>query len=299
MKLQIQSVIYRNEIESLKKAVMALKHSVQVCRKTGISLDVRLVYGDSSPEPVFSEQDVALFSRMLGDEVSFIYRPFGFNSGTAAGHNMMADCDDLDFVMIMNPDIIMEPRCITNLMTKLLEDEHVGMAEARQTPLEHAKTYDAATGETEWASTACVIIRKDAMQKIGGFDQASFFMYCDDLDFSWHLRLAGYKILYVPSAMAYHAKKLTNEAQWMPSSAEVYYSAEAAMLLAYKWSNKERADYLYNYYSEHGGDAEKKAAASYLDHKKSGKLPIQLDPEHKIARFLGNEYCDMRFNYGR
>ena len=43
-------------------------------------------------------------------------------------------------------------------------------------------------------------------------------MYCDDLIFSWRIRLAGYKIIYVPSAIAYHAKKkLAVDGGWKPT----------------------------------------------------------------------------------
>ena len=72
--------------------------------------------------------------------------------------------------------------------------------------------------------------------------QKPSFLYCDDLDFSWRVRLAGYKIIYMPSAIVYHAKNLSLSGTWQPTSAEIYYSAEAAMLLAYKWSNPERAE---------------------------------------------------------
>ena len=115
------------------------------------------------------------------------------------------------------------------------------MVEARQTPIEHQKEYDIKTLETQWATTACTVIRGDVFRKIGGFDADTFFLYCDDLDFSWRLRLAGYKIIYQPLAPAYHAKTVSAEGKWQPTQTEVYYSAEAAILMAHKWSNPERA----------------------------------------------------------
>ena len=51
-------------------------------------------------------------------------------------------------MMIMNPDVILEPDGV--LLEMVLKDPKVGLAEARQTPLEHAKEYDIKTGgETE------------------------------------------------------------------------------------------------------------------------------------------------------
>lgn len=56
------------------------------------------------------------------------------------------------------------------------------------------------------------------------------------------VRLAGYKVIYVPSAVAFHDKRVSANAEWQPTNAERYYSAEAALFMAYKWSNPERVE---------------------------------------------------------
>lgn len=294
--LQVQSVIYKNHPESLLKAIKALKQSVYIANKKYQPLKVHLVYGDASDSPVLNETYLDIIKDTLQDFITFEYKIFGFNSGTAKGHNLLGKEANTDYMLIMNPDVILEPSCLTKLL-KVLENDEVGMSEARQTPLEHAKKYDAATGETEWASTACAVFKTDIFHQIGGFDADSFFMYCDDLDFSWRMRLAGKKIMYVPSAMIYHAKTLSLDASWKPTSAEIYYSAEAAILLAYKWSNPERVKLLCEQFSKYGGESEKKAAQEFEKRKSQNRLPEIIDKEHKIARFLGDDYCEMRFHY--
>lgn len=298
MQLQIQSVIYGNEKESLMKAIKALKQAVMVYHRKIGELSASLIYGDSSPTPILDNADVLAIKEELGKVMGFQYRVFGFNSGTAKGHNLMAQNTDADVLMIMNPDVILEPNCLCRLLQPF-QQEDVGMVEARQTPLEHAKEYNKKTGETEWASTACTVFKTDIYQKINGFDAETFFLYCDDLDFSWRVRLAGYKIIYMPSAIVYHAKTLSLTGTWQPTSAEIYYSAEAAMLLAYKWSNPERAEKLCKMYLQHGGESEKKAAHEFERRKKAGTLPEMIDPDHKIGKFLGDEYCEMRFKFKR
>ena len=72
------------------------------------------------------------------------------------------------------------------------------MTEARQTPVEHHKEYDPQTGVTSWAATALAMIPYAVFQEVGGFDEKTFFMYCDDVDFSWMVREAGYQIIYGP-----------------------------------------------------------------------------------------------------
>jgi GT2 family glycosyltransferase len=55
----------------------------------------------------------------------------------------------------------------------------------------------------EWASGACLLVRRDALDKLGGFDEA-FFLYCDDMDLCRRLRDVGLEILFVPEAVALH-----------------------------------------------------------------------------------------------
>ncbi|MBI2463907.1 glycosyltransferase family 2 protein [Candidatus Peregrinibacteria bacterium] len=58
-------------------------------------------------------------------------------------------------------------------------------------------------------SGACPIYRKKALEdvKINGeyFDE-DFFMYKEDIDISWRMRLLGWNIAYIPKAVAYHAR---------------------------------------------------------------------------------------------
>ncbi|MCU6726491.1 dTDP-Rha:alpha-D-GlcNAc-pyrophosphate polyprenol%2C alpha-3-L-rhamnosyltransferase [uncultured Clostridium sp.] len=297
-KIQIQSVIYGNEKQSLYRAIKALVQAVKVYKKRGNLISAQLVYGDASPEKIFNEEDIDYIKEITADEIEFAYKYFGFNSGTAKGHNLMASEADGEYILIMNPDVILETSALVHMFDAFDQDEKIAMVEARQTPLEHAKEYDQKTGETEWASTACTIFRKKAYDEIGGFDADTFFLYCDDLDFSWRLRLAGYKIVYVPNAVVYHAKTLTTDACWKPTGAEVYYSAEAALLLAYKWSNFDRVKHLKKVFENVGGEAEKKAVNEFVKRESENKLPDCIDPDHKIARFLDDDYCEMRFKIG-
>ena len=169
MKLQIQSVIYGNQVDALVKAMKALQQAVKVYHRRVGDLQVRLIYGDSTPTPVLDEKTQKDIREMLKAEIEFEYKVFGFNSGTAKGHNLMAENTDADIMMIMNPDVILEPTCLCKLMEPLKLKE-VGMVEARQTPLEHAKEYNTKTGETEWASTACTVFKTEVYNKINGFD---------------------------------------------------------------------------------------------------------------------------------
>lgn len=295
-KFQIQSVIYNNKKEDLIKSIKALKQAVIVYNKEEVA-EVKLVYGDASKRPVLVEEDIKKINSLLEGIIKFEYIFFGYNTGTAKGHNILLNDSTADYILIMNPDIIMEVSCLKKLIAPFDESD-VGMTEARQTPLEHGKEYDINTGETEWASTACAAFRKNIYDQIGGFDDKTFFMYCDDLDFSWRIRKAGYKIKYVPSAIVYHSKKLSVDAKWLPTQAEIYYSAEASILLAYKWSDIERVEYLEETFAISECEEERKAVEEFRRRKIKGELPICIDQNHTIARFNGDDYCKMRFTIG-
>ena len=61
------------------------------------------------------------------------------------------------------------------------------------------------TNEIEILPGAYLMIRKTVLDKIGLLDE-TFFMYGEDIDFSYRILLAGYKNYYLPSARIIHYK---------------------------------------------------------------------------------------------
>jgi len=57
--------------------------------------------------------------------------------------------------------------------------------------------------DTGWLSGACVLIRRTAFEKIGGFDP-EFFMYFEDVDLGYRLGKHGYRNVYEPAAVVTH-----------------------------------------------------------------------------------------------
>jgi N-acetylglucosaminyl-diphospho-decaprenol L-rhamnosyltransferase len=58
-------------------------------------------------------------------------------------------------------------------------------------------------GPTGWLSGSCMLVRRSAFEQVGGFDP-SYFMYCEDLDLCRRFAEAGWKNIYVPSAVVTH-----------------------------------------------------------------------------------------------
>jgi GT2 family glycosyltransferase len=56
----------------------------------------------------------------------------------------------------------------------------------------------------DWVSGACMLARRAALERVGGFDER-YFLYWEDADLCRRLRSVGYEIRYVPDATAVHA----------------------------------------------------------------------------------------------
>ncbi len=59
--------------------------------------------------------------------------------------------------------------------------------------------------EVEATSGAFMLVRRRAIEQVGMLDEG-YFMHCEDLDWCWRFRRAGWKILFVPQARAVHKK---------------------------------------------------------------------------------------------
>lgn len=73
------------------------------------------------------------------------------------------------------------------------------------------------TEETDMANGACVIIRKETLEKIGLLD-ASFFLYWEDADFSERVRRAGFKVMYFPGTHLWHKVSSSTGGSGSPSN---------------------------------------------------------------------------------
>jgi len=55
----------------------------------------------------------------------------------------------------------------------------------------------------DWMQGACMMIRREALDDIGGLDE-TFFMYSEEVDWCWRTREAGWDVYYLPKATVLH-----------------------------------------------------------------------------------------------
>ncbi|MCX7521026.1 glycosyltransferase [Microbacterium sp. STN6] len=292
--LSIQTILYENSPQDILRSVCALAHAAQLAKDARSVNDWEIAVGDSSPEPVFAEGLLAQLREIVeAAGGSFRYQFFGANLGHGGGHNVVASQGKSDVLVFVNPDGVVAPDALARLMAAL--GPGVGAVDARQLPIEHPKEFNSRTGETAWASGACLATAREVFDSVGGFDDDTFFMYCDDVDYSWRVKLAGFAVLHQPSARLFHDKRLSSGATYLPGDAEVYYSAEAALLLAHKYSRQDVVDRIISAFQASASPVEVKVLAEFERRRAEHRLPAQIDPGHDVGQFTSGNYAPHRY----
>ena len=294
--LQIQAVLYKNATDALERSLFSLANAVLREQKRGGLASATLLWGDASPSPVYSEEQIRALNKTLAATfdgnapLTLEYRFFNENTGYGKGHNLLfANCS-ADMLMVLNPDIVVCHNFFEEMLAPF-SNPSVGLTEARQTPVEHPKHYNKKTGETPWSSGACFLMPSRLYGELGGFDHESFFMYCEDVDFSFRIRQTGKKLIYRPSAPVYHGKRFDNRTGELEHTyTELRYSVESQIILAHKWKQKHMLSYLLSI-CRNGDENQRAAVASYEKRLAEGSLSCVSGDTHVFKQsHLKNRY---------
>jgi GT2 family glycosyltransferase len=165
------------------------------------------------------------------------------NLGFGRANNAGLDATDSEFLLLLNPDVILNEGCVARLTEFLVAHPDAGAAgprlerpdgrldlAARRSFPSPQSAFFRLTGlsrlfpnsarlnqynlgnvsaetvhEIDAGTAACLLVRRSAIDKVGFFDP-DFFMYGEDLDLCYRLRGAGWKVYFVPAATAVHIK---------------------------------------------------------------------------------------------
>ncbi|GCE76279.1 hypothetical protein [Cellulomonas biazotea] len=290
--LQVQSVLYLNSFAAIDRSLASLARSAELAGPDRVSVSVR--YGDCSPIRCLEPDQVDVLVERYARDLQISYEWFGDNLGSARGHNRLAAGSAADFLLTLNPDVVIAPRTL-ELLLEPFRRSAVGMTEAKQLPIEHPKEYDRTTGSTSWAATACAVFPRALFESVDGFDAESFFMYCDDVDFSWKVRRAGLMVVHQPAAVVFHDKRVGLGGVWEPTEAERYYSAEAALMLFQKWSRPDLVERTLVDFDNAPDAVYQRAAAEFRRRRDAATLPTPVDDEHEIGIFEQGNYAAHRY----
>lgn len=166
------------------------------------------------------------------------------NVGFAAACNIGARVASAPFLLFLNPDCTFNPGALAGLLNSIIGDDRVGMvgglltnsdgteqAGGRRAVPTPWRSFSHAFGmvrfsdrwprlffdfhlhkqplpdhaiEVEAISGACMMVRREAVQQVGEWDEG-YFLHCEDLDWCMRFRQQGWKILFVPSVRIDHA----------------------------------------------------------------------------------------------
>jgi len=189
-------------------------------------LPYELITVDTSASPSSVQSIVRQFSGRL-------VRPT-VDQGLGACWNLGADCATASVLAFMCDDVYVERNWADAGMHYLNRNVKVVTGKlysaGRNSVLNAAGSYTDVFG-VSWnrgiggrydrpepvfrAVGAVFLVDAKTFDEVGRFDE-SYFLYAEDMDLSWRIRLAGYECMYVPSMQAHHEWMATTSKQRSP-----------------------------------------------------------------------------------
>lgn len=91
-----------------------------------------------------------------------------------------------------------------------------------------------------WAIAAFLLVRREAWEAVGGFDEHQW-MYAEDLDLGWQLHRAGWATRYVPEAHVRHESAASTSQAWGDGRTERWQRSTYAWMLRRRGAALTRA----------------------------------------------------------
>ena len=149
------------------------------------------------------------------------------NFGFGGGNNVGIQASQGKYVMMLNNDTRLDPKCIEELKGSLEKDRRYGVCASKilleyednlidaagivvcpdglsigRGRLEKGDRYDEEM-EVFFASDCACLYRREMLEDIGLYDE-DFFAYADETDMGWRAQLAGWRCIYNPKAVVHH-----------------------------------------------------------------------------------------------
>jgi GT2 family glycosyltransferase len=168
--------------------------------------------------------------RKFGEQVRLLENKenLGFSGGNNVGIRIALE-GGFNYVLLLNPDTEVTPEFLGFLLEVSEKDDAVGMVTPKTLypdgekrilyaggviDWSMARNYHRGQGdidegqydeveETNFASGASLLVKKEVVAKIGLLDE-KYFLYYEDADWCLRAKAAGYKITYQPRAVIYH-----------------------------------------------------------------------------------------------
>jgi GT2 family glycosyltransferase len=119
---------------------------------------------------------------------------------------------------------------------------HIHQGLPRQRPGYQARAH--LTQEFSAVTAACMLMRRDVFEQVGGFDAEAFAVDFNDVDLCLRIRRAGYRVIWTPHAELYHHESATRGANL--SDEQRARHAREARCMRERWAHRLDNDPAYN-----------------------------------------------------
>lgn len=293
--LRVQTVLFESDLGQLWRLLHGLDAAARHVVNAGLVGRVEWAMGDSSPGALLGDADISAMNDASSEAISTVtYEFFDANLGSSGGQNRLAKGGSADLLLVLNPDTYPSPIALVELV-KAIDAPGVGVVEARQIPLEHPRKYDLTSGDTSWASGYCMLVSSTLFEALDGFDHAHFLLHCDDVDFSWRARAAGYRVIVAPFASVFHDKRPEHGDAWPAPDTEQYHAALGRLMLATRWGRPDIVDETIASIEAGTSDTQRAAVREFRTRVAAGDVPKRVPNAENVAEFVGGEYAIHRF----
>lgn len=166
------------------------------------------------------------------------------NYGYAEGNNQALKKAKGEYIFLLNPDTVVTENFLTPLIKRAQNNPEIAAVQPLILLMKEKKLINLTGKETQFLgfdwirdykkkkvpgpgeissfSGSGVLIRKEILAKTKFFDSI-YFMYQDDTDLSWRMRLFGYKLFFEPKSIIYHDYKYIPKESYHPLKNKLKY----------------------------------------------------------------------------
>jgi hypothetical protein len=200
------------------------------------SMRVVIVDNDSQDH---SAKDILSWIERNCQTNSFCLIESSFNSGFSGGNNIGIKSVEANYYILLNSDTVVRPGALKIFLETAKMNPDAGLIGPRlewpdkkpqescfyfHTPVSEflkaasvglfsrllsrfvvARRVSDNIEQYQWVSFACVLIRSEVIKDIGLLDD-EFFMYFEDVEYSYRAQKAGWKVIYQPNAHVVHLR---------------------------------------------------------------------------------------------
>jgi GT2 family glycosyltransferase len=218
---------FRDHIDLTRQCVKAIR-----AHTAGVKFEIILL--DNWSQSLEAEKFCAEQANHPDTRVLRIAEPFNYSRINNRGAQAAA----YPFLLMLNNDVfVSHPDWLRTLLNEALADPSVGAVGAKllypNGTVQHAGVVIGVGGIAEHAfrgipgdgpgylaraistadvgavTAACMLVRREAFDRVGGFDEAELTVAFNDVDLCIKLREAGYRIVFTPDCIAEHRESLS------------------------------------------------------------------------------------------